>query len=427
MVFGWKKKQQSTASVPVPIHRSIALCDIEPTLEELVKQRRQTIITEYQRSLPQVRQRLAEMLKITHTLESQTLTEDETDKHISTIVERGKNQVITVIKKAAGNDIPDVGKYDELADTNREIHRILKIIGDVLGRQTRVIHIFAKKYAIQLKHILSELNNIRDELTTSLHEHESFEDAITRLYKKISHLDSLYATVRTTTSKISDMTQQIKNHKEICESTSKKITEISSSDEYVAYTEILCAIEKLDVSRGTLAHKIDESFARISRPLSKYIYVSSLEKATKNTMRTMLNSPSSALFATDSAQISVILEHIRKAVTSGSISVKDISKSQEQIDAVISEIDGIYLQMTEHTKKRAELDSKLHAFDSSTLDTENATLKNSQEKLVLLESAINEIRAESDAATLDIPSILQNIETELRKVTNITYTISKET
>lgn len=426
MVFGWKKKQHKEEPVAAPIHRSIVLKDIGPVLEKLTEQRRAALVAEYRSSLPEVRQKIAEILKIGHALERETLTADETDKHISTIVERGKNQVISIIKKVAGDSISDVSSYGDIADVNREMHRILKMIGDVLGRQTRVIHIFAKKYATQIKRILAELNDTRDELTRSLQTHISFEGAVTRLRDQIRHLESLYATVESSKKRISDIEQEQKAQHDLCESSKKKITAITGSAEYAAYKEILVSIDELDILKSRLGHRIDESFTKISRPLSKYIYVSSLDKAIKATMKAMLDSPANALFTSDSAQIVTVLEHVRKAISSRLISVKDITKSQEQIDAIMPEIDGYYLQISEHAKKRAALDSSLREFDSSALASENATLKGAQEKIESLKMRESEIHTDHDAAKASIPQVLKSIETQMRAITNITYTVNED-
>ncbi len=427
MVFGWGKKQAKAQHADVPVRRKIALKDIDSALEDLVEQRRTTLVAEYRESLPQVRQRLEEMLQIAHTLENETLTESETDRHISAIVETGKNQVISTIKKTAGGNALVVAEYDDIASVNREMHRILKMIGDVLGRQTRVIHIFAKKHATQLKRTLSELDDTRDELTKSLKEHESFENTTAQLSAKVARLNSMHATIDQSSAKITDMKKQIDSHNDVSASSSAKIAEILASSEHAAYKKVLESIEDLDGQKRQLTRRIDDSFARISRPLSKYVYVSSLDKAAKATMQTMLQSPAGALFGTGSARIVMILEHVRKAIASNSISVKDSAKSQEQVDAVISDIDGFYAQIAEHVEKMDSQKSSLKEFDHSLLDAQNATLENSKEKIALLESRMREIDAECDSAKAAVPATLQDIEARLRAVTNIVYTISEET
>ena len=63
---------------------------------------------------------------------------------------RGKKQVIDVIKKGV-IQLPEISSINDAEKLDSALNQLLKKLGDVLGRQTRVIHIFAKKYATQLK------------------------------------------------------------------------------------------------------------------------------------------------------------------------------------------------------------------------------------------------------------------------------------
>lgn len=396
-------------------------------LEELVATRRKSLMAEYGESLPQIRSRLAQMLEIANTLKGQTLVEDETDKHITTIVERGKTQVISVITKAAGDKIDEISKYEDLADVSHKTHRILKMIGDVLGRQTRVIHIFAKKYAVQLKRTLSELNDMGATLARSLKVHESFESTVASVNEQIQSLELHRATASGAARHIKDIEEQISTKQNDTSSAEKEIAHITESKEYIEYGEISTKISKLNESKDALGHKIDESFARISRPLSKYIYVSSLEKATRAIMSDMLESPSRALFSTEPSQITLILEHVGKAIESASISVKDPSKAKEQLGAVSSDLPRFYEQIGQYVTERKALDTELQVFDSSSIDAQEAKRTSANEKIAALEAQLNEVRTDAKTAEASMAPTLQRIQAQLRFVTNIAYTVDDDT
>jgi len=68
--------------------------------------------------------------------------------------------------------LPEISTIDDAEKLNSSLNQILKKVGDVLGRQTRVIHIFAKKYANQLKENLEVMNNNHSEIQKIL---ENFE------------------------------------------------------------------------------------------------------------------------------------------------------------------------------------------------------------------------------------------------------------
>ena len=69
---------------------------------------------------------------------------DDVDKHLQILVRRGKNQVISTIKNETSVKFTELKTIDDVLNFDKISSQILKKIGDVLGRQTRVIHIFAK-------------------------------------------------------------------------------------------------------------------------------------------------------------------------------------------------------------------------------------------------------------------------------------------
>ena len=58
------------------------------------------------------------------------------------------------------------------------MNQLLKKVGDVLGRQTRVIHIFAKKYANQLTNNLKIMNENSANISKLLKHFESNQSGI---------------------------------------------------------------------------------------------------------------------------------------------------------------------------------------------------------------------------------------------------------
>src|SRR3989304_6519390 len=110
-------------------------------------------------------------------LEQDNLHVDDIDKHLEILVVRGKKQVIDTIKKENSEKLPDIKSYDDVLVLTELLTQRLKRIGDVLGRQSRVIHIFAKKYAIKLKDYLAALNSDRNEMQTMMDMHTKLTDA----------------------------------------------------------------------------------------------------------------------------------------------------------------------------------------------------------------------------------------------------------
>ena len=73
--------------------------------------------------------------------------------------------------------LPEVSNIDDIYKVNTSLNQILKKVGDVLGRQTRVIHIFAKKYAAKLKENLETMKSNHSEIQSIIEQFDSTKTA----------------------------------------------------------------------------------------------------------------------------------------------------------------------------------------------------------------------------------------------------------
>ena len=144
MVFGWgKKKQEEIPIENVPQNKEIVLSDVKNVVSDLYELRTSQTISEIKHLRNNIEPLIIELLKIGHVLENDDLKVDDIDKHLAIIVVRGKKQVIDVIKKGVTN-LPEISTIEDTEKLNSSLNLILKKVGDVLGRQTTIIH-FCKK------------------------------------------------------------------------------------------------------------------------------------------------------------------------------------------------------------------------------------------------------------------------------------------
>ena len=144
MVFGWGKKKQKKIPVEeIPQTKEISLTTIPEILSDLSELRKSQILTEIIALRNNTEPLIDDLMKIGNLLERDSLSIDDIDKHLAIIVVRGKQQVIDVIKKGVV-PLPKISSFNDAEKLYLTLNLILKKVGDVLGRQTRVIHIFAK-------------------------------------------------------------------------------------------------------------------------------------------------------------------------------------------------------------------------------------------------------------------------------------------
>jgi len=365
-----------------------------------------------------------ELMKIGNLLEKDSLNIDDVDKHLAIIVVRGKQQVIDVIKKGVVS-LPKISSFDDAEKLDSTLNLILKKVGDVLGRQTRVIHIFAKKYANQLKENLEVMNKNHSEITKLLKNFNSTKSLSDEIHDTLNQIKHLTNIRKERSQKIIETNENIDSLQEKISLTQNSIDTIHSSDTYKKYLDLKNTLNVFGDQKSKIKNQINTQFTKISRPLSRYEYASSLDKDQKNILSILVAEPFNVLTTQNKDSVITILENVRKGISSGSISVKDSDKTFSQITEIEESLDGFIKQVSEYHEKYEQMQNDLNSLIPSDLISlehklaKTTSLKDeSQSKSKTYQDEIDEIDSK-------IPKLVSEIEEKLRKFSNTRYTILK--
>ena len=107
MVFGWgkKKPQQNEVNLP-PQEKQITLSKVPDIIKEIRSVRIRTIIAEVNAFRNKIIPNRETILKIATELEHDTLNVDDMDPHLKRLVLRGKNEVISIVKRECVVNLP---------------------------------------------------------------------------------------------------------------------------------------------------------------------------------------------------------------------------------------------------------------------------------------------------------------------------------
>ena len=205
MVFGWGKKKKSFEyETTIQKEKEIKLDEINSKVEEIQNLRKKTIVAESKTFRRKIEYKLYQISKIIKDLEKDDLNVDDVDKHLEILVVRGKKQVIDAIKKEDSEKLPDIKSYEDVLALTELVTRKLKKMGDALGRQSRVIHIFAKRYAGKLKTHLAVLNSDRSELQSLVDNYKKLNDDASEISEKITEYNESKNKLDTNDKRITD-------------------------------------------------------------------------------------------------------------------------------------------------------------------------------------------------------------------------------
>lgn len=423
MVFGWGKKKQVENNVDViSQNKEIQLSDVSKILTELNQLRSSQILSEIKQIRKITEPLIDDLIKIGKVLEKDNLNVDNIDKHLSTIVVRGKKQVIDVIKKGV-TSLPEISSLEDMEKLNYSLNQILKKVGDVLGRQTRVIHIFAKKYANQLKDNLEVMSHNHSEIQQLLKNFKSTKSDFIEINDSLNKINVFQNTKIDKAKKIIETHDAIKSLEEKILSIDNSIKEIKSSDNYQKYIILKKEFDEYAHQKLKIKNNIDTQFTKISRPLSRYEYASSLDKEQKTILTKLVENPFNILLSENKDHIILILENVRKGITSGSISVKDVDKTLSNITET-EEILGTFIkQVSNYFETSQKMQNELN----SLMPDELVSLEHDHDKNMSFKDDLQlkseTLQGDIDDAETQIPTLISEIEKKLREFSNTKYTI----
>jgi len=427
MVFGWgKKKSQKQEPDIVPQKKQILLSDILNVANEIRSIRTKTIIAETKTFRNKIISSCETILHIVIDLEHDTLKIDDIDIHLKRLVERGKKEVISVIKRESTVQLQEINSYEDVKIFNATANRMLKKIGDALGRQSRVIHIFAKKYASKLKGDLKVMTDGNDEITTIITNHSELETKIKQIFETMNKIEQ-------SKKLITDLGEQQKLNKKTMddlvitiERDEKGIVDIKNSSEYTEFLEINEKLNSLSSKKNKIKDEIELQFTKISRPLNKYVYVSSLDKPQKKLLANLIENPYDVLIDSNRQDIVQILKSTRTGIQSGSVSVKDVEKSLLQIDEIHSLLPTFIEKISDFNISKSDIENKLLAFNNEQLRQKESVLNTHQHDKSTLESKIRSTEKELTNTIEFIPKSIKSVESILNQISAVQYIIRSE-
>ncbi|MDC0153722.1 exonuclease SbcC [Nitrosopumilus sp.] len=425
MVFGWGKKKQVEEPVErKAINQNIELSDVSKIIDDLSKLRESQTLSEIKNLRNSTAPLIDDLMKIGIVLEKDDLNIDDIDKHLAIIVVRGKKQVIDILKKDVKNLI-QVSTIDDAKKLDYFLTQLLKKVGDVLGRQTRVIHIFAKKYANQLTDNLKIMNENSDNISQLLKHYASRQSTFEEINEMLIKIKSLNQEHSDKTKRNSEILLNLKSIEEKKILLQKSLDEIHASENYRNYVDLESKLNQFSNQKSTIKSEIDTQFTKISRPLGRYAYASSLDKEQTKILSTLVDNPFDALVPENFDSIIVILENIRKGISTGSISVKDTQKMMSQLTETEESLNTFIKKVSDYNDTFNSMKNDLTSLKPDNLTTlENNISKNnnsetdSHEKSKIILSEINDIDTQ-------IPDIISKIEGKLQLFSNTKYNISR--
>ena len=427
MVFGWgKKKTQQYEEDITSREKEIFLSEIPDIIKQLKSIKEKTVISETGIFRNKIKSNCDSILKTVGDFEHASIKSEDLDPHLYTILQRGKKQVVSTIKQECTVNFPDIISLNEVLTFHKLSTRMLKKIGDMVGRQSTVLHTLANKFANRLKDDLTNLKDGNDEIQTLIDNHINFEDKTNEILENIDKYNQSEKSVVVMNNNQKQMKKNMKDLISAIQHDMDEIESIKSSKEYTNFSKVQENIGNLSVGMYKIKNDIEIQFTKISRPLNKYVYITSLGKSEKKLLEDLANNPFDIISKTSKQDITKILELVRNSVQSGAVSVKDVNKSLLHIDETLEKLDSFLRKISEHNQLKDNLENDLKNYNFENLRQNELKLRKHQDDKSKTESKTESLHVEIDNVNESLPNQIKFIETSLNKISPILYSIKLE-
>jgi len=427
MVFGWgKKKTQQYEEDITSREKEIFLTEIPDIIKQLKSIKEKTVISETGIFRNKIKSNCDSILKTVGDFEHASIKSEDLDPHLYTILQRGKKQVVSTINQECTVNFPDIISLNEVLTFHKLSTRMLKKIGDMVGRQSTVLHTLANKFANRLKDDLTNLKDGNDEIQTLIDNHINFEDKTNEILENIDKYNQSEKSVVVMNNNQKQMKKNMKDLISAIQHDMDEIESIKSSKEYTNFSKVQENIGNLSVGMYKIKNDIEIQFTKISRPLNKYVYITSLGKLEKKLLEDLANNPFDIISKTSKQDITKILELVRNSVQSGAVSVKDVNKSLLHIDETLEKLDSFLRKISEHNQSKDNLENDLKNYNFENLRQNELKLRKHQDDKSKTESKTESLHVEIDNVNESLPNQIKFIETSLNKISPILYSIKLE-
>ena len=424
MVFGWGKKKSTNETVEsTKQERQVSFSDINPILKENETQLLGKIIEQAKSIREQIEIERKNIIQTMSLFENDDLNAEDVDKSLKVLIERGKKAVVLGLKRETAVNLSNPETFANLTNLNLQTGQMLKRIGDILGINSRVMHVFARKYADKLKEDLANMTKNKRYLQALVDEYTNFEATSKNILESIEEIKKLKKEIEDKNHRLTELQKEIEVHKNTINNLEQDIRNLKSTKEYQEFLNVKKDIELLMPEKNAIKNVIDLQFSKISRPLGKYSYISSLEKPLKSIMDRLIVEPSEVITSENKNAIIEILQATVKSVVAGNVSVKDSQKAAEQIEETVGRLDEFINLKYNLAKKMNEFESKFVIFNIRDLEEKEKKVIQIKDNIIQSESSYKTLEKEISEELKRPPQIAYDIEAKINEISRTRITL----
>lgn len=367
--------------------------------------------------------RLKMLSEVIGDLEKDDLGTEGEDSRQQAVVDRGKRQIVSIIRHEVRAALPAVETLDDALALGEATGRMIKRIDEALYREMGVMDTFAEKYVGRIESILDGAADDYSVLLAIIMARDSTAKAAEHALGDIGRIEKLGRSAEQLRARAAELESGLARLRMRGKEIAGEIESVKSSPEHVNLERLRGELDAVRGRRAAARRAASDRFTRISRPLSRYEHVSAMDKEGTALLRAVMDDPFEAVASAGAAAVSEVLGAVRKAVEAGSVSVKDRAKAARMLDEESGRLGSYGEAAARMSREEDDIGAQIAGAGAGRLgDLESDLAKNNAEADDL-EGKARRARSEADEADGLVPGILARVESSLSEATGVEYTV----
>lgn len=331
-VFGRKEEKQE-AAVVVPLE----------DLEAKIKAERETRLESVRADVAAILDQVQSTLNSVHVLATELAETEAKESMIhapKATIQASKDtlsrRLATLTEKF---EPPKIEVFDDVVEAHSKGVQVLQQIAEATAMHARIV-------AMQFPAFVKELKGDGKLFTASLaalkgivDEHRPFFEDCTKLLEDCEKLRDLSDAIRGIQKQMDDQLHRTTELEQANQRLAEEAARIESTPEYSLAKRIADQIGSLEQDSHRLQKEFEQDFVYLVKPLRKFSYTVSLEKAEKEVLQNYFVDPWSSFLKDQSLVMQGLLTRLRKAMEAGTVEVKRQDKSMLKTQRLASHLE----------------------------------------------------------------------------------------
>lgn len=372
---------------------------------------------EFGREMTEVSKNLA---ALGSDLASATIKESKQIKELKANIQSAKSTMAKKLVTVFSSIKPwSLGTFEEMITAQNDLAQLLNGVTGVIKAHGRYVTFFFKDDLRRIQFELGKMEKLSTEVAKLISENKPRFDAITDLIGTVKRYSNIETSTITENTTLAEIKKTVTASQQDLSNLLSQTKELEKTEGFRASSNTKIKIEGMEAELFRLKRSFDADLTRLNKPLRKYLYSASLNKAQQNLANNYLRTPSTALLNDSQLVFISILNDMKQGLEKIIGNPKQYEKINKSVKDLVSSIPDTQKQLLtlseqidDHRAISLTDEQKKHG----TLNEEHLRLKK------ILEEQLNRVK-QLDSKIEQDETVLKGISTEIVAKTDELFSI----